>query len=41
VLLGAWLLGDSLGINKLAGGGLVLAGLALITLRFGPRRPAP
>lgn len=40
VLLGAWLLGDSLGINKLAGGGLVLAGLALITLHLGPRRPA-
>ncbi|MDN3521692.1 DMT family transporter [Halomonas ramblicola] len=32
VLLGAALLGDSLGIHKLAGGGLVIAGLALIVL---------
>ncbi|WFM72059.1 EamA family transporter [Halomonas sp. CKK8] len=40
VLLGAALMGDSLGPHKLAGGGLVIAGLALIVLRLGPRRPA-
>ncbi|MDR9440990.1 MAG: EamA family transporter [Halomonas sp.] len=40
VLLGAALMGDSLGPHKLAGGGLVIAGLALIVLRIGPRRPA-
>lgn len=39
VLLGAWLLGDSLNIYKLAGGGLVLAGLALIILQP-PRQQA-
>lgn len=41
VLLGAVLLGDSLGVHKLAGGGLVISGLALIVLRFGARRPKP
>ncbi|MCH4562497.1 EamA family transporter [Halomonas sp. EGI 63088] len=38
VLLGVLLLGDTLGIHKLAGGGLVVAGIALIVLRFRPRR---
>ncbi|APE30244.1 EamA family transporter [Halomonas aestuarii] len=41
VLLGVVVLGDSLGVHKLAGGGLVIAGLALIVLRFGARRPEP
>jgi len=40
VLLGAALMGDSLGPHKLAGGGLVIAGLALIVLRLGAPRPA-
>ncbi len=35
VFLGVWLLGDGLGIHKLAGGGLVVAGIALIVLKFG------
>ncbi|GEK47570.1 DMT family transporter [Bisbaumannia pacifica] len=35
VFLGAWLLDDSLGIHKLAGGGLVIAGIALIVVKFG------
>ncbi|MDC8802898.1 EamA family transporter [Halomonas pacifica] len=35
VFLGAWLLDDSLGIHKLAGGGLVIAGIALIVLNVG------
>ncbi|MGC3872657.1 DMT family transporter [Halomonas sp. GXIMD04776] len=34
VLLGMWLLGDSLGINKLAGGIMVVVGLAIINVRF-------
>ncbi|MFC3286185.1 DMT family transporter [Litchfieldella rifensis] len=38
VLLGVLLLGDSLGLHKLAGGALVIVGIALIILRFGPRR---
>lgn len=38
VLLGVLLLGDTLGIHKLAGGGLVVAGIGLIVLRFRPRR---
>ncbi|MFG6666015.1 DMT family transporter [Halomonas sp. HNIBRBA4712] len=38
--LGALLMGDSLGVHKLAGGGLVVAGVGLILLRFGKRRPA-
>nr|WP_283101543.1 EamA family transporter [Halomonas populi] len=38
VLLGTLLLGDSLGFHKLAGGGLVVAGIALIILRFGRAR---
>ncbi len=40
VLLGAALMGDSLGPHKLAGGGLVISGLALIVLRLGVPRPA-
>ncbi|WNL38330.1 EamA family transporter [Halomonas sp. PAMB 3232] len=38
--LGALLMGDPLGIHKLAGGGLVVAGVGLILLRFKKRRPA-
>ncbi|MDI5987149.1 EamA family transporter [Halomonas sp. M4R5S39] len=38
VLLGVLLLGDTLGIHKLAGGGLVVAGIGLIVLRFRPKR---
>ncbi|GAA5173935.1 MULTISPECIES: DMT family transporter [Halomonadaceae] len=34
VILGVWLLDDSLGVNKLAGGTLVIAGLAVINLRL-------
>lgn len=41
VFLGALLLDDTLGIHKLGGGGLVVAGIALIILRFGPRRTSP
>ncbi|WP_043529879.1 DMT family transporter [Litchfieldella xinjiangensis] len=41
VFLGALLLDDTLGIHKLSGGGLVVAGIALIILRFGPRRTSP
>ncbi|SHF24813.1 O-acetylserine/cysteine efflux transporter [Modicisalibacter ilicicola DSM 19980] len=48
VLLGMWLLNDPLGVNKLAGGALVVAGIAVINLRFPkwlspprqPRRPS-
>ncbi|WP_346796184.1 EamA family transporter [Halomonas sp. Bachu 37] len=42
VVLGVLLMGDSLGIHKLAGGGLVVAGIALIVIKFGrsPRAPA-
>ncbi|QFU02787.1 putative amino-acid metabolite efflux pump [Halomonas sp. THAF5a] len=40
VLLGVALMGDGLGMHKLIGGGLVIAGLALIVLRVGFRRPA-
>lgn len=35
VLLGIWLLGDPLGLNKLAGGIMVILGLAIISVRFG------
>lgn len=38
--LGALLMGDSLGFHKLAGGGLVVAGIALIVLNIGKRHPA-
>ncbi|UYG00601.1 MULTISPECIES: DMT family transporter [unclassified Halomonas] len=38
--LGALLMGDPLGVHKLAGGGLVVAGVGLILLRFKKRRPA-
>lgn len=38
VILGVLLLGDTLGIHKLVGGGLVVAGIALIVLRFRSRR---
>ncbi|GAB2802527.1 EamA family transporter [Halomonas shantousis] len=41
VVLGVILLGDSLGFHKLLGGALVVAGIALITLRFRPRRSEP
>lgn len=36
--LGALLMGDSLGVHKLVGGGLVVAGIALIVIKF-RRRP--
>jgi len=39
VVLGVVLLGDSLGPHKLGGGALVVAGVALIVIRFRPRRP--
>ncbi|NVF13235.1 EamA family transporter [Vreelandella maris] len=38
--LGALLMGDSLGVHKLVGGGLVVAGIALIVLKF-HRNPRP
>lgn len=38
VLLGMWLLGDPLGANKLIGGLMVIAGLAVINVRFPSRR---
>ncbi|TDX31767.1 O-acetylserine/cysteine efflux transporter [Modicisalibacter xianhensis] len=38
VLLGMWLLGDPLGANKLFGGLMVVAGLAVINIRFGKKR---
>lgn len=38
VVLGIWLLGDPLGINKLMGGLMVVAGLAVINIRLGGRR---
>ncbi len=38
VLLGMWLLGDPLGINKLLGGAMVVAGLAVINVRFSRRK---
>ncbi|MCP1313328.1 MULTISPECIES: EamA family transporter [unclassified Halomonas] len=38
--LGALLMGDSLGVHKLAGGGLVVAGIGLILIRFRKRRLA-
>lgn len=38
--LGALLMDDSLGIHKLAGGGLVIAGIGLILIRFRKRHPA-
>lgn len=38
VILGIWLLGDPLGINKLVGGLMVVAGLAVINIRFTRRR---
>lgn len=44
VILGVWLLGDPLGINKMAGGAMVVAGLAVINIRFSRHRrsrPAP
>lgn len=41
VILGVWLLDDSLGVNKLAGGTLVIAGLAVINLRLGTLLPWP
>lgn len=34
VILGVWLLDDPLGINKLAGGAMVVAGLGVINIRF-------
>ncbi|WP_163574285.1 DMT family transporter [Halomonas faecis] len=39
VLLGALLLGETLDPHKLTGGALVVAGLALIVVRLGRRRP--
>jgi len=44
VILGVWLLGDPLGFNKVAGGAMVIAGLAVINVRFHRHRqssPAP
>ncbi|WP_442487536.1 DMT family transporter [Halomonas litopenaei] len=38
VILGIVLLGDSVDAYKLGGGGMVVAGVALIVIRFGPRR---
>ncbi|PRY66750.1 O-acetylserine/cysteine efflux transporter [Vreelandella songnenensis] len=38
--LGAVLMGDTLGFHKLMGGGLVVAGIGLILIRFRKRRPA-
>jgi O-acetylserine/cysteine efflux transporter len=37
--LGALLMGDNLGIHKLLGGGLVVAGIALIVVNIGKRHP--
>lgn len=37
--LGVLLMDDPLGVHKLVGGGLVVAGIALIVLKFGKRRP--
>jgi len=37
--LGALLMDDPLGVHKLVGGGLVVAGIALIVLKFGKQRP--
>ncbi len=37
--LGALLMDDLLGVHKLVGGGLVVAGIALIVLKFGKQRP--
>lgn len=39
VILGIWLLGDPLGINKVLGGLMVIAGLAVINFRFRRQRP--
>lgn len=42
VILGVWLLDDPLGINKVAGGVMVVAGLAVINIRFRrQRKPRP
>ena len=42
VMLGVWLLDDPLGINKVAGGAMVIAGLAIINIRFRrQRKPRP
>ncbi|WP_110655254.1 DMT family transporter [Salinicola halimionae] len=42
VILGVWLLGDPLGFNKVAGGVMVIAGLAVINIRFRrQRKPSP
>ncbi|WP_322528012.1 EamA family transporter [Salinicola sp. LHM] len=42
VMLGVWLLDDPLGINKVAGGVMVIAGLAIINIRFRrQRKPRP
>lgn len=38
--LGVFLMDDTLGVHKLMGGGLVIAGIALILIRFRKRRPA-
>lgn len=37
--LGTLLMDDPLGVHKLVGGGLVVAGIALIVLKFGKQRP--
>lgn len=41
VILGVWLLDDPLGVNKLVGGTLVVAGLAVINLRLSTLLPWP
>ncbi|WP_244613290.1 EamA family transporter [Modicisalibacter radicis] len=41
VILGVWLLDDPLGVNKLVGGALVVAGLAVINLRLSKFLPWP
>ncbi len=38
--LGALLMDDHLGVHTLTGGGLVVAGVGVILLRFPKRRPA-
>lgn len=40
VILGVWLLDDPLGFNKVFGGLLVIAGLAVINIRFRRRQPS-
>lgn len=41
VAFGVLLLGDSLGLNKVVGGALVIGGIAVINLRWRKRKPVP